>query len=333
MKNSKKFRWIQIEVSSLCRASCIYCPHKAYKNLWKGGLISKDIFEKIVPVFRDTELVFLQGWGEPLLHPLFFEFVKKAKREGSLVGTTTNGMLINENVAKKIVDSGIDIISFSLVGSSSRNDEIRKGTSIDRVLKSIEQVRKEREKERLSIPRIHVAYLLLRSMISELKTLPDIVTRAGAEKIVVSTLSLITEPDLASEKIDTQELLNEGFFSGINGRIEIEIETGLDRSKKLHPTVSRCPERPMDSFFVNSNGRVAPCVFLGLPLKSAPLEVISFSFGSLFLSRLEEILNRPSYRAFREDFSKNKLPFFCIRCPRLDRTYLRIVSKEPCSDG
>lgn len=331
---SSFYKWIQIEISSLCQASCTYCPHTAYRKLWKGRLLPKEIFEKIVPLFPRTELVYIQGWGEPFLHPLFFDFVRKIKERGSMVGTTTNGMLIDENTAKRIVDSGMDVISFSLVGSSARNDEIRKGTSIEHVLKVMEWTRNERERQGLSKPRIHVAYLLLKSMASELRDLPRVVANAGAETIVISTLSLVPDRSLSFEVFDSQSSLDECLAFLIQQRewverIDIKVETKLTESKIVFRSGSRCPERPADSFFVGSDGRVAPCVFLNLPMRAIPPNVNSLSFGSLNIGDPEKIWERPSYRLFRERFIKNRLPFTCVNCSRLDRTYLNVPSKKP----
>ncbi|MGC8719897.1 MAG: radical SAM/SPASM domain-containing protein [Thermodesulforhabdaceae bacterium] len=328
-----RFKWIQIEVSSLCQASCIYCPHTAYRKLWKGRLISKELFEKLVPMFSRADLVFLQGWGEPFLHPDFFDFVHRAKDQETLVGTTTNGMLITKDTARRIVDSALDIISFSLAASSSKNDVVRQGTSIDHVLKAMEWVRNEREKQGVLKPRIHVSYLLLKSLASELEDLPELVSKAGAEKIVISTLSLIPDADLEKEAFSSPVELREAisFITSNLGsarEIEIEFENKIEWLRKSSSGTFHCPEIPTESFFVGSDGRIAPCVFLGLPLKRTIHNVVSMSFGSLAFSEVETIWHRPSYQAFREGFVKGPLPFPCARCARLNTTYSAVMPEK-----
>jgi len=335
-----RFRWIQIEISSLCQASCIYCPHTSYRKFWQGRFIPEDLFSKLVKLFPCSDLIFLQGWGEPLLHPKFFDFVRMAKQCGSMVGTTTNGMLINKDLAERLVDSGIDIVSFSLTGSSYKNDLIRRGTSIDHVLKAMEWVREERERQGLSTPRIHVAYLLLKSMLPELENLPSVVADAGAEKIVISTLSLVPDPALKKEEVFTSEekwkeeseelntLVRKYIFKESHkwlGKVEVDIETKKVSPKRGRKKFIQCPERPVDSFFVGSDGKVSPCVFLGLPVKPPPSEIFSFDFGYLSsVPNAEKIWLRPSYQAFRENFLKGELPFPCFKCARRGTTYQKI---------
>jgi len=55
--------WVQLEVSSLCNASCFYCPHTTHRKQWTGRNITLNEFLKIMPylkklnfyIFRDGE--------------------------------------------------------------------------------------------------------------------------------------------------------------------------------------------------------------------------------------------------------------------------------------
>jgi MoaA/NifB/PqqE/SkfB family radical SAM enzyme len=114
--NYPQLDWIQVEISSYCNASCIYCPHFAYRKNWQNRYRPIEAFRNLIPAFRKTELVYLQGWGEPFTHPQFFEMLQIAKAAGCRVGTTTNGILIGRETIEKMVSQGLDIIGFSLAG-------------------------------------------------------------------------------------------------------------------------------------------------------------------------------------------------------------------------
>jgi len=60
-----RFDWIQVEVSAVCNA---YCVLSCYKGQWGGDLMDMQTSEHLKPSFTLTDMVFLQGWGEPLLH-------------------------------------------------------------------------------------------------------------------------------------------------------------------------------------------------------------------------------------------------------------------------
>ena len=132
--------WIQVEISSYCNAGCIYCPRTVYREDWQNRYLPIDAFRNLKPAFRKTELVYLQGWGDPFTHPRFFEMLQLAKRAGCRVGTTTNGTLLNRQLIEKLVAEDLDVIGFSLAGIDEKNDEIRKGTPIKSVLSSIEEL-------------------------------------------------------------------------------------------------------------------------------------------------------------------------------------------------
>ncbi len=112
----KIWDWIQIEVTSFCNASCIYCPHTVYKTIWIDRHLEFELFKKLESYLHNTELVYLQGWGETFLNPRIFDMIEFVKKHGCRVGTTSNANLINREISEKIVMSKLDSISISLTG-------------------------------------------------------------------------------------------------------------------------------------------------------------------------------------------------------------------------
>ncbi len=108
---SSRLAWLQVEVSALCNAACSYCALNCYKAEWEGGLLEEDTFERLVPEFRRADLVFLQGWGEPLLHPRFWEMAHRVKTVGAQVGFTTNGTCLDRENLAKLLDIPIDFLA------------------------------------------------------------------------------------------------------------------------------------------------------------------------------------------------------------------------------
>ncbi len=61
----------------------------------KSRLFPVELYRRLISAFNKTNLVYLQGWGEPFTNPHFMEFLHIEKKAGCMVGTTTNGMLLN----------------------------------------------------------------------------------------------------------------------------------------------------------------------------------------------------------------------------------------------
>ncbi|QER42697.1 radical SAM protein [Thermodesulfobacterium sp. TA1] len=309
------FDWIQVEVSGLCNAKCLYCPHTVWQKNWLGTNLSLDLFKSFLPYLKKTRLVYLQGWGEPLLNPNFFEMVRLAKSQGAMVGFTTNGTLIDDNLAEKLILSGVDIIAFSLAGIET-NDRLRKGTSLTRVLNAIEKINAAKKILKQEKPQVHIAYMLLKSNEHELEKLPNFLTGLGIKEIVVSLLDLVPDEELQKECLVPQ---TEDEFKVLKSRAEKVAEEAKSLGLRMvfnlpSPSFQRevCSENPIKTLFINSLGMVSPCVFTGIPAAYKK----NLYFGNIKDESLKTIWNKKEYQKFRNTHPSSSKPSVCITCPK-----------------
>ncbi|MEA3385871.1 MAG: radical SAM protein, partial [Thermodesulfobacteriota bacterium] len=194
--------WVQIEVTTLCNGACIYCPHTLMRSRWTNKQMSIDLFNKLIPFLKYTDMVYLQGWGEPLLNNDIFEMIRICKDRGKRTGFTTNGMLLTEDTIRKLVDLELDIIGISLAGTTApTHNQIRKGTDFNKLVSNLELLCKIKAERKTHLPAIHLAYLMLRSNCQELKEILQLAKKVGAKQIVASNLTLIIDPKLSAEAI------------------------------------------------------------------------------------------------------------------------------------
>jgi MoaA/NifB/PqqE/SkfB family radical SAM enzyme len=320
--------WIQVEVTSFCNAACIYCPRTVYQHRWANRHLSLATFAKLLPSLARTRLVYLQGWGEPFLHPDFFRLVARAKQAGCRVGTTTNGMLLDSDVIRRLVESGIDLVAFSLAGTDEKNDAVRRGTSLKKVLAAIQALGRAKEELGSTTPAIHLAYMLLRSGLMDLEKLPVILQGVGVSQIVVSTLDFVPSKELEGEalrpadageyediRLRLQELARLGKKCGFN------IHYQLQRPGSRRPT---CTENVQQALVVSADGMVSPCVFTNLPVSGASYfkEGREYPYRQLFFGNVNErplgdIWSRKAYESFRSSFNDGKLVPPCRECAKL----------------
>lgn len=100
-----------IEVTNHCNARCDYCPQPGMKR--EKGFMSMETYKKVLNK-QELDFMELHGFGEPLLHPKIFDFVRMAKKRGFKTRFSTNGILLNEEVMDKLVDSGLDLMWISI---------------------------------------------------------------------------------------------------------------------------------------------------------------------------------------------------------------------------
>lgn len=347
--------WIQVEVSSLCHGGCLYCPVSLCSRERKGTLMSMEIFQRMEPWFPSTDLVFLQGWGEPLLHPRFWEMARRARSAGTRVGFTTSGVLLDRRNRQALLASGVDTVGVSLAGASPEvHDRFRPGCPLEAVDGNVRALRDEAKTSADGLPNLHLAYLLMTGNLHDLPHAVDLAEQWGAHQIVVSHLSLVLRTGLEEEALlahpdrrpQVQAVLDE-----TRERAEargIGFHTyGPEGGERPEPA---CTENVLASCFVSVRGDVSPCVMTNLGLGTgeepggvrapefgdeatpthwfrgsrAPLP--SLVFGNVEQASLKEIWHSSAARRFREVVRERLaggvrntegLPGPCIHCYKL----------------
>lgn len=110
-----------------------------------------------------TRVIYLSG-GEPLLKKGILSIIGKAKKEKFKVGMITNGTLITETLASKLLKSGLDHIIFSIdAPQADPHDQIRgvKG-AWERAIRGIQSINNLRTKLKNKILLISIHFLVTR---------------------------------------------------------------------------------------------------------------------------------------------------------------------------
>jgi MoaA/NifB/PqqE/SkfB family radical SAM enzyme len=309
---------IQIEVTSRCPGRCGYCPHTTRHPHWVSRDMDMDTFERLWPLMRCAGRVHLQGWGEPLLHPGFFDMAGLARQAGCAVSTTTCGLRMSPEIAAKLVGSGMDIIAFSLAGSDAQSNASRKGVDFERVCEAIttlQSVRRERTGVHLEI---HFAYLMLFSTMEAVRGLPDLMQRLGVHAAVISTLDYLAEPGLEAEAFSSQESGKLAKAAAILAETAIEARRlGLGFHYALpSPAASGtvCRENIGRSLYVSASGGISPCVYLNVPADDVDSK--HRVFGNVREQDPLEIWESADFRRFRERLAKGDPDLPCQTCPK-----------------
>lgn len=313
------FDWIQVEVTSSCNASCIYCPRTVFRDRWRNRHMTPETFSRLVPAFGKTKLVYLQGWGEPFLNPHFFTMAEQAKQAGCLVGTTTNGTLLDQDKIDRIIKSRLDILSFSLAHTDSRNDFIRQGAPLEMVLEKIDRVTAAKKKAGADTPAVHVAYLLLKSNKDDVQKLPALLKERGVSEVVVSTLDFPLSAELEQEVLlPRTDVEYESLRSSLEqvrldgGRMGVPIHYQIGHAGRRQLL---CTENIEKAVVISASGDVHPCVFTNLSLVQEQEDQLNF--GNVNEQPLAVIWNSARYKNFRKSFSRKNLAAACRKCLKL----------------
>lgn len=127
---------MRIETTNYCNEACSFCPYPTLER--EKGRMSFDLFDKVTDEHSQIEggkILFPATIGEPLLDKRIFDFVRLAAEKYGKVSMFTNSSLLDEERARKLIESGLTEIMFTLHGLTA--DYFRKITGF----KDYERVR------------------------------------------------------------------------------------------------------------------------------------------------------------------------------------------------
>jgi radical SAM protein with 4Fe4S-binding SPASM domain len=126
------------EVTHRCNLKCKFCYASPglVTDRFLGDLeLSKKILERAKLI--NIKTIVITG-GEPLLREDIFDLISFAKNHIDKVLITTNGILIDKKIGKKLKECGPDIVSISLDSSiKEQHDYLRGEGTFDKVIKAI----------------------------------------------------------------------------------------------------------------------------------------------------------------------------------------------------
>ncbi len=171
--------YVQMEPVGQCNLRCQMCSIQFRRDGPPYGppaFMNFEAFTRMIDQFVDVRELHLQGLGEPMMHPRFFDMVAYAVAKGIRVSTNSNLTLLNERRAERCVTSGLDCLHVSLDGATAQTYErIRVRAHYDRVVANLERLLAARKRLGSDHPHIHLVMVVMRQNLHEL---PQIVRLA-----------------------------------------------------------------------------------------------------------------------------------------------------------
>ncbi|MEO5895887.1 MAG: radical SAM/SPASM domain-containing protein [Vicinamibacterales bacterium] len=160
---------VQIESTNICNAKCVFCPRDEMHR--KQGIMSFDLFTKIVDECVELGIthVRVHNYGEPFVDRKLVEKIRYAKQKGiKEVGMISNGSLINEDVARGMIEAGLDAINISVDASGKEVFEsTRLGLKYDKVIANIERIVRIRAESGEKRPKLILSFVRQNNSLDE----------------------------------------------------------------------------------------------------------------------------------------------------------------------
>jgi len=310
-----KYGLIQIEPTSRCNLRCQTCLRASNPEQWRERDLPFTLFRQVSTEFNQADTIHLQGWGEPLVLGSFIWYLETAKKSGCRVSFTTNGQIMDRDLAVSLIRSGVDAVTFSMAGATAGvQDSLRGPGSFARLQSSISILTTAKKELDSKSPVLAVSYLLTPTTVEEL---PGALGWCGKHDIsLLAGVHLTHAANEAQQRLQLfpindrriKSLVRKAHVRALFAGIRLELPP-------LQPTMMPvCAKDPVHNLSIAADGSVAPCVFLNAPVgspmrwqeKNRSIGSTPYVFGNISQQRLKDIWKKPAYREFRHCFLKRQ---------------------------
>jgi MoaA/NifB/PqqE/SkfB family radical SAM enzyme len=312
---ARPFEAFQIEVTSRCNLKCVMCPVTVFAERWPQRDMPWETFGRVAEAFWRVKWVYLQGWGEPLLHRRIFDMIARAKSAGCRVGFTTNGTRLTHQTGARLLDLGLDLMAVSIAGARAATHEaIRVGSDFAKLAENLRRFLSLRREAGSAAPKVEIFYLMTPGNLAELPQAVRLAAELGADELVATNLDYVITPGLDALRAYSGSPPARDCRAALEAAAAAARAAGIAfRPYRLQfREMAVCDLNPLRILFVASDGSVSPCVYTslaGLPeiprvFEGRPLETPVVSFGNVNQRSLMEIWESAAYREFRSRFAR-----------------------------
>jgi len=257
---------VYIEPTSRCNLTCKTCIRNAWDE--SQGDMADETFELVLQYlealpYRPT--LFFGGFGEPLLLANIAEMITKAKKVAGKVELITNGILLTESCARKLIESGLDTLWVSVDGVTPESyADIRIGAELPKVLENIRRLAFMRHKTNRR-PEIGIAFVAMRKNIGDLPALIKKGPSLGVSRFMVTNVFPYTKemcgemldvfsvdsfesrsspwtPHIDLPRMDMNETSQEAIFRTLRNRHNVRMNgVSLGQEHGRCPFIEKCP--------------------------------------------------------------------------------------------
>jgi len=231
--------------------------------------------------------------GEPYLHPDFTEMVRYASAKNIYTATSTNAHYLNDENARKTVESGLDRLIISIDGTTQESyEQYRIGGSLEKVLDGARNIVHWKKKLKSKTPHVIFQFLVVRHNEHEVEELKKLAKEIGVNEVALKTAQ-VYDYENGNQLIPLNEKYSR-YAKNADGKWSIKNKLLNHCWKMWHSCV------------ITWDGKIVPCCFD----KDA-----SHTMGSLGQQTFKEIWKSSGYRQFRHSLLKSRSQIdICTNC-------------------
>ena len=296
----RPFQWgipmsLSFEPTTSCNLRCPECPSGLRAFTRPTGMLENAFFKKTIDDIS-SEIFYLVFYfqGEPYLNPHFLEMVKYASSKKIYTATSTNAHFLNDDIARKTVESGLDRLIISIDGATQDvYQQYRIGGKLTKVIESAKNVVKWKKQLNSKTPYIFFQFLVVKPNEHQVDEIKQLAKDCGIDEVRFKTAQVYDYQNDPNKLIPTINKYSRYKKKG-DGAFELKNSLSNHCWRLWHATV------------ITWDGMVVPCCFD----KDA-----SKKMGHLKEQSFRQIWNDKEYRNFRKQIlTSRKNIDICSNC-------------------
>ncbi len=285
---------ISIEPTTACNLRCPECPSGLRAFTRPTGNLKEDFFKKTIDeLYNKLFYLIFYFQGEPYINPKFLNMVKYAHDKGIYTITSTNGHFLNDENAKKTIESGLDRMIISVDGTTQETyQNYRIEGDLATVLQGAKNVVKWKKQLNVKTPHLIFQFLVVKPNEHQIDEIYALAKEIGIDEVKLKSAQVYDYKngnDLIpeNEKYARYKKQKDGTFS------------------VKHVIVNHC-WKLWHACVITWDGLVVPCCFD----KDA-----SHRLGDLKKISFQSIWQGEAYKKFRQKLLKGRNEIdICTNC-------------------
>lgn len=297
---SKPIQWgmpvsISFEPTTSCNLRCPECPSGLREFTRPTGMLQKNFFQETIDeIAQDILYLIFYFQGEPYLNPQFLEMVKYANLKGIYTATSTNAHYLNDENARKTVESGLDRLIISIDGTTQDvYQQYRVGGKLDKVIEGAKNIIKWKKELNSKTPFVFFQFLVVKPNEHQIADIKALGKEIGVDQVRFKTAQVYNYQEDPNNLIPTNNKYSR-YKKDASGKMKVK--SGLKNYcwKLWHANV------------ITWDGLVVPCCFD----KDAMHQL-----GNLKSQSFKEIWKNSNYHQFRKELLNSRKNIdICSNC-------------------
>ncbi|MBK7852671.1 MAG: SPASM domain-containing protein [Bacteroidetes bacterium] len=292
---------ISIEPTTSCNLRCPECPSGLRSFTRPTGMLQPEFFRKVIDEVNDRVLYLTFYFqGEPFLNPAFLDMVNYAAGKKMYTATSTNAHYLDDEMAKRTVESGLDRLIISIDGTTQETyEQYRIGGKLEKVLEGTRNIVKWKKQLNKSTPYLVFQFLVVKPNEHQTEEVKKLAKEMGVD-------------DVAFKTAQVYDYENGNALIPDNGKYSRYRQQSDGTYTIKNKLLNHC-WKLWHSCVITWDGNIVPCCFD----KDA-----GHKMGNLGTQNFREIWNNESYQLFRNSLMKSRKEIdICKNCSEGTRVW------------